>query len=543
VLILLVSPATTHAAGAACVVPAATVYYPWDGNTNDASGNGYNLISGALTGYSIDAISNQSAVMNGTSDYLNYANGNFLNKNITNMAVVLWIKPARLTGIQTIYEEGGDLLRGAAIRLNNGLLEAAVSNGTSFTVSAPYPTDGDWHMITLIYDNGTVTLYIDDVAVAGPVASGVPNVKPHVDAGGFGATIGLDVFGSVTLPAGNYFQGQLEEAIYYQGSIITFPQTQAIYNCMRPLYDYGDAPDGYQTLAASLGARHSINVPLYLGSVQPDNELDGIPGAAADGDDLSALPDDEDGVAAFAPLLDTATAYSVSVVANNTSGAAASLTGWIDFNRNGSFEPLEGASAVVPAGTVNGTVVLNWSGLSGLVPGTSYARFRLTTDTAITTATPGGAAYNGEVEDYTLTILPAPPLLTVLKQASSGTAPTGGNIIYTVTVANTGTGAASNVVVSDTMSSYAKLALDPFANGSIYSFTDGANPSGLPGTGVVTYSCAGSPFAAPTPACGADDGSGHAINVDAFRITMDGVMSANTAANPNFQIQYQIQVK
>jgi len=151
----------------------------------------------------------------------------------------------------------------------------------------------------------------------------------------------------------------------------------------------------------------------------------------------------------------------------------------------------------------------------------------------------------GTVSDIGVTTFQvvAPPILTVMKQASAASAPIGGNIIYTVTVTNTGTGAATSVVVSDTLSGYTRLALDPFASGSIYAFTDGANPSGLPGTGTVTYSCGGSPFGPATPTCGADDGTGHAINVDAFRITMDGVMNANTAANPSFQIQYQVQVK
>lgn len=40
--------------------------------------------------------------------------------------------------------------------------------------------------------------------------------------------------------------------------------------------------------------------------------------------------------------------------------------------------------------------------------GDTYARFRLTTDTAIDDTTPGGAAVDGEVEDYQIAIAPAP---------------------------------------------------------------------------------------------------------------------------------------
>lgn len=173
-------------------------------------------------------------------------------------------------------------------------------------------------------------------------------------------------------------------------------------------FDFGDAPDAYKTLTASGGPRHAINSNNYLGTTPPDSEVTGQPSVEADGDNNNGT-NDEDGVAFFPPLFDNASSYSVNVVANNTTGRSANLTGWIDFNRNGSFDTGEGVTVTVPNGSVNGTVTMTWNGLSGLITGKTYARFRLTTDTSITTATPGGTANDGEVEDYTLDIYSTAP--------------------------------------------------------------------------------------------------------------------------------------
>jgi len=84
-------------------------------------------------------------------------------------------------------------------------------------------------------------------------------------------------------------------------------------------------------------------------------------------------------------------------------------------------------------GSNNTVVTLNWTGLSGLTPGTAYLRLRLTTDTAVTTATPTGSAINGEAEDYQLPIAGLPQL-TVLKLANASTAKPGSTLTYSVTV-------------------------------------------------------------------------------------------------------------
>ncbi len=136
-----------------------------------------------------------------------------------------------------------------------------------------------------------------------------------------------------------------------------------------------------------------------------DGEVNATVNSRADGDDITTSPDDEDGVANPQSdlVLTVGTQPTVTLRATNTTGANATLSGWIDFNADGMFDnTTERAQATVFAGTNNGV----FTRVFPLVPlgftGTTYARFRLSTDAAA--ADPTGAVTDGEVEDYAVTI-------------------------------------------------------------------------------------------------------------------------------------------
>ena len=180
--------------------------------------------------------------------------------------------------------------------------------------------------------------------------------------------------------------------------------------------DWGDVPDTYGTDATAgnssnssdpVGPSHSLGSDIYLGAETPDSETQGQPTTGADGDDNNgSTPDDEDGVSAIQPVDVTDASYSINVTVVNNTASVATLIGWIDFNRDGVFQPAEGAIATVAAnGNENGAKQLSWPDLSGLnvTAGQSYLRLRLTTD-ALTTADVGGAVADGEIEDHPLNI-------------------------------------------------------------------------------------------------------------------------------------------
>ncbi|MGM9511948.1 GEVED domain-containing protein [Larkinella sp. GY13] len=197
--------------------------------------------------------------------------------------------------------------------------------------------------------------------------------------------------------------------------------------------DLGDAPDSYLTTLGNSGACHITVQGLKIGSLI-DSELNGIPataGSNAIGDDLDNT-DDEDGVV-FNTLCTGNSSYSVTVNITNTVIPSARLIGWVDFNRNGTFEASEGTTV---AASNSGSYTLTWTGLSGLVAGTTYARIRLTSDGSISTNTPGGSAADGEVEDYQIVINPGGGTITA--SATSLTTCSGSPVSISYTTAPTG---------------------------------------------------------------------------------------------------------
>ncbi|MFN4150498.1 MAG: GEVED domain-containing protein, partial [Candidatus Sericytochromatia bacterium] len=170
--------------------------------------------------------------------------------------------------------------------------------------------------------------------------------------------------------------------------------------------DFGDAPDTYGTVNASTAAKHNIVSTLKMGTNVPDHESVG-PSSGTGTQDDSTGTDDEDGVTSFNLLSNNLTTYSVVVNANNSTGSAANLRGWIDFDRNGTFDDNEVSdlsTTNVPNGT-SGNITLTWSSIPNTISvGNTYIRLRLTTQSLAVTDDIG-VKLNGEVEDYPLTII------------------------------------------------------------------------------------------------------------------------------------------
>jgi hypothetical protein len=182
--------------------------------------------------------------------------------------------------------------------------------------------------------------------------------------------------------------------------------------------DFGDAPDksavtgvsDYQTTLANNGARHVIDstrTTLFLGA-SVDDEPGVNQGFNAELDDLfsAGRKDDEDGVLNQLDLFSTVGASAkVTLSATNRTGRLAMLYGWVDFNRNGVFEnATERASISIPNGTTAGKFTLPFPAFLPPSPGSTFARFRISTDAAAANST--GLASDGEVEDYPFVVQP-----------------------------------------------------------------------------------------------------------------------------------------
>ncbi len=210
------------------------------------------------------------------------------------------------------------------------------------------------------------------------------------------------------------------------------------------LYDFGDAPDtatgsstgNYQTLSSDSGAYHKINPGLVLGN-SSDGDDGNLQNSSASADDTNGI-DDEDSVSSFPNLLSSSSSYNLNVTVTNTSTNPAYLMAWIDRNKDGDFLDSGEQSSIIPVatGTTNSTKTLSWTGLTGLTSGTTYLRIRLATASSFaSTPSPTGFGGEGEVEDYSLTILSASlscpagsSLITLTGYASSVYATSGNNI-------------------------------------------------------------------------------------------------------------------
>ncbi len=175
---------------------------------------------------------------------------------------------------------------------------------------------------------------------------------------------------------------------------------------VEPLFDFADA--GFETLLTDDGARHLISnssSTLFLGA-SVDSESDGAPTSGATGDDLAGGSDDEDAISGIVTIQEGAF-QSIDFTATNTTGSVATVYAWIDYNQNDAFEVEESVRLSIPDGSIGDTFTLNLGVIPEGTAGNTVLRIRLSTDAII--ATPEGAlgaAFNGEVEDHPVTILP-----------------------------------------------------------------------------------------------------------------------------------------
>ena len=163
--------------------------------------------------------------------------------------------------------------------------------------------------------------------------------------------------------------------------------------------DFGDAPLPYPVRLAADGAAHEIGGLLKLGTFV-DSEANGTHSAAADADDTTGAPDDEDGVV-FGSNLVVGQTGSVTV----TVSAAGKLNAWIDFNSNGNWSDA-GEQIFTDQALSAGSNPLTFLVSAAATVGANHAaRFRLNSAGGLSFT---GPAIDGEVEDYLVT-LQSPP--------------------------------------------------------------------------------------------------------------------------------------
>jgi uncharacterized repeat protein (TIGR01451 family) len=245
-------------------------------------------------------------------------------------------------------------------------------------------------------------------------------------------------------------------------------------SCATFAVDHGDAPESYGA------ASHPANAGTFLGTLVDGERMSAF-SADARGDDApsgdrpNVAVDDEDGVA----TRPTVTAvegpgYSLDVSATNrVLSVPATLTAWIDFDRNGTFEPSEAASAAVLPGTSGTSTRLTWTGLEKRITasGTSFARIRLAVGNDA--AGPAGPQRAGEVEDYSVQLVAAEPTLDLEKTvekvtdvSKDGVTNSSDVLTYAFVVTNPSSVSVTGVTVTDPLPGLGALTATDWPSGS-----------------------------------------------------------------------------
>lgn len=298
--------------------------------------------------------------------------------------------------------------------------------------------DGNGNLWILAGGNGSPTAYVFRVKSAVPQTSmgSTPLVLEQVLKQNMGENpngISFNSAGELYISNGTkLFRMNNNFTVSEIGNISPMGGQGDLASCAYPLNpfaisDFGDAPDSYKTLLSSNGPRHTASqydatnntASLMIGNAI-DLEFDAYPNTGANGDDNNNINDENSVVF---PALTTATnTYTITVPVVNSTGTGATLRGWIDFNRNGTFDASEAVSVAVPNGATN--AILSWSGLSGLSAGETYYRLRIAKNNA-DIILPTGSVFGGEVEDGRITITNAngcPVVMANLTPYNNGTA-------------------------------------------------------------------------------------------------------------------------
>ena len=215
--------------------------------------------------------------------------------------------------------------------------------------------------------------------------------------------------------------------------------------------DMGDAPSSYDAAQAAV----HVQGPLHLGAgITSDADATAKPTLSPNaGAGASLDTDDAIGNGVRAPLAIRGTGYSLPIPLTGTT-LPGTVAGWIDFNRNGTFDATERVQAAFAAGATS--VNLSWTVPSTAVVGDTYLRLR-TAFTASEVVDPRGIAQSGEVEDYILALATASPAIEVVKLVNgtdANTAPgitvdAGSALTFEFRVTNTGNVPLSAVQLAD----------------------------------------------------------------------------------------------
>ncbi len=195
-------------------------YYQLNGDVTDNSGQGNNLTPSSIT-YTTDqnGIASYAASFNGTSSYGLNTNPNFVFSYNSRFTISSWVKfnsSATYQALGCFGNSATNSFFGALEKFSTNIRWAVGKSGV-LTASATYPfsniTLGNWYLITGVYDNGVVSLYVNGNLVSSTsfsLTTTVPTATP--------IAIGSYYYSSTSTVA-NFLNGSLDQYRIYNRAL------------------------------------------------------------------------------------------------------------------------------------------------------------------------------------------------------------------------------------------------------------------------------------------------------------------------------------
>lgn len=232
--------------------------YPFDNAVSDISVNGNNGTANALSYSNTDKIEgSHAAVFNGTSTYVGIGGNSsgFLHDAFSKRTVSLWIKPVVTDNNRIIFDIGGSD-NGLALRINANKLEAGVARSSSRTlVTTPF-TSTAWTHVAVVYDNGTLRLYVNG-SLAASTNTNYGTINTTTNNSRIGVNNGTNAFNST----GTYFRGNIDRMAII-GDALTQAEISQLASQTLPFYS---------VVTPALPAAPSAPVNLTATSTSPSS--------------------------------------------------------------------------------------------------------------------------------------------------------------------------------------------------------------------------------------------------------------------------------
>jgi hypothetical protein len=191
-------------------------WWKFENNAADESGNNHN---GVLSGNPVFDNSDYkegsySLVLSSSSSQRVDVEYDALKAEFTERTLALWFRATDPSADQILIEEGGTA-KGIALRLNENKIQGQANQDGGFTLSVSTDfTSTDWTHVALVFNAGTMTLYVNGEQADQQTNADVSAVGPHGDSATIGGYNWSDAFGG-----SGYFDGKIDDARIYSAAL------------------------------------------------------------------------------------------------------------------------------------------------------------------------------------------------------------------------------------------------------------------------------------------------------------------------------------